>query len=249
MTPEQGQLVRVRNRLWSVLEVSPSTLPAPEGSPPDWQPQNLVQLSSVDDDAYGEELEVVWDIEPGASIQEATATLPDPRNGFDDARTFEAYLHAVQWGAISQFDLDAPTGDAGRLQSPFRSGIHVQDYQLDPLVRALAMPRVNLLIADDVGLGKTIESGLVAQELVLRHRARRILIVCPAGLQVQWREQMRDKFGLGFKILDSELMRQLRRRARHPREPVGPPSPPDRQHGLHQAHPADAPVPPGDSSD
>jgi SNF2 family DNA or RNA helicase len=58
------------------------------------------------------------------------------------------------------------------------------------------MPRVNLLIADDVGLGKTIEAGLVAQELVLRHRARRILIVCPAGLQVQWREQMRDKFGL-----------------------------------------------------
>ncbi|MEZ5257879.1 MAG: SNF2-related protein [Ilumatobacteraceae bacterium] len=55
-------------------------------------------------------------------------------------------------------------------------------------------PAPTPLIADDVGLGKTIESGLVAQELVLRHRARRILIICPAGLQVQWREQMRDKF-------------------------------------------------------
>lgn len=211
LTPEQGQLVRIRNRRWSVLDVRPSPLPAPDGAPTDWHPQNVVQLTSIDDDAFGEELEVVWEIEPGASIEEASVRLPDPRNGFDDPRTFEAYLHAVQWGAISQFDLDAPTGDAGRLQSPFRSGIHVQDYQLDPLVRALQMPRVNLLIADDVGLGKTIESGLIAQELVLRHRARRILIICPAGLQVQWREQMRDKFGLDFRILDTALMRNLRR--------------------------------------
>jgi len=210
-SPEQGQLVSVRNRKWSVLDVRPSTLPAPADAPADWRPQNVVHLTSMDDDAFGEELEVVWEIEPGARIEDSSASLPDPRNGFDHPTTFEAYLHAVQWGAISQFDLDAQTGDAGRLQAPFRSGIHVQDYQLDPLVRALQMPRVNLLIADDVGLGKTIESGLVAQELVLRHRARRILIVCPAGLQVQWREQMRDKFGLDFKILDTALMRDLRR--------------------------------------
>lgn len=208
--PEQGQLVRVRNRRWSVLEVTPSSLPAPAGAAPGWRAQNVVRLTSIDDDAHGEELEVVWEIEPGAFVEETAAELPDPRHGFDDPREFEAYLHAVQWGAISQFDLDTQT-DAGRLQAPFRSGIHVQDYQLDPLVRALQMPRVSLLIADDVGLGKTIEAGLVAQELVLRHRARRILIICPAGLQVQWREQMRDKFGLGFKILDSQAMRDLRR--------------------------------------
>ena len=208
--PEQGQLVRVRSRRWSVLDVVPSSLPAAEGAAANWAPQHVVQLSSIDDDAHGEELAVVWEIEPGATVEQSSARLPDPVGGFDDARTFEAYLHAVQWGAISQFDLDT-SGDAGRLQAPFRSGIHVQDYQLDPLVRALQMPRVNLLIADDVGLGKTIEAGLIAQELVLRHRARRILIVCPAGLQVQWREQMRDKFGLNFKILDTDRMRQLRR--------------------------------------
>jgi SNF2 family DNA or RNA helicase len=60
------------------------------------------------------------------------------------------------------------------------------------------MPRVSLLIADDVGLAKTIEAGLVAQELILRYRARRILIVTPADLQTQWRDEMRDKFGLEF---------------------------------------------------
>ena len=73
------------------------------------------------------------------------------------------------------------------------------------------MPRANLLIADDVGLGKTIETGLVIQELIVRNRARTVLIVCPAGLQIHWRDQMRDKFGLEFRIVDSLLMKQLRR--------------------------------------
>lgn len=88
----------------------------------------------------------------------------------------------------------------------------MDDYQLDPVVRALSMPRVNLLIADDVGLGKTIETGLVAQELILRHRVRTILIVCPSSIQIQWRDEMRDKFGLDFRIVDTELLRELRRR-------------------------------------
>jgi SNF2 family DNA or RNA helicase len=63
---------------------------------------------------------------------------------------------------------------------------------------AVAAPSVNLLLADDVGLGKTIEAGLVAQELLLRHRARTVMIVCPAGLTTKWRDEMADKFGLDF---------------------------------------------------
>src|SRR5205823_6298209 len=66
------------------------------------------------------------------------------------------------------------------------------------------------LIADDVGLGKTVEAGMTALELIIRHRARRILIVCPSSLQIQWREQLRDKFGLDFRRRDSDLMRHLR---------------------------------------
>ncbi|MFN8105291.1 MAG: SNF2-related protein [Acidimicrobiia bacterium] len=56
--------------------------------------------------------------------------------------------------------------------------------------------RVNLLIADDVGLGKTIEAGLVVQEMLLRHRARTVLVVCPASLCIKWRDEMASKFGL-----------------------------------------------------
>ena len=84
------------------------------------------------------------------------------------------------------------------------------------------MPRVNLLIADDVGLGKTIEAGMVALELIIRHRARKVLVVCPASLQVQWREQMRDKFGLDFRIVDSHADERAAPQPGHPRQPVDP---------------------------
>jgi ERCC4-related helicase len=200
--PEQGQLVSVRQRHYVVTEVAKSSLPEQPLKSGTNGRQSLVSLSSVEDDGLGEELQVVWEIEPGTKVIEKIA-LPDP-TGFDEPAFLDAFLDAVRWGASSQ-------ADAKAVQSPFRSGIDIEDYQLDPVVRAVQMPRVNLLIADSVGLGKTIEAGLVILELILRHRARRVVVACPASLQVQWRDQMRDKFGLDFRIVDSELMRQLRR--------------------------------------
>jgi hypothetical protein len=200
--PDPGQLVEVRQRSFVVSEVSRSAAPPDLLRPGLDGHQHLVTLSSVEDDAYGEELRVVWELEPGARIHEKSA-LPEP-TGFDEPRRLDAFLDAVRWGAVSSADVRA-------LQSPFRSGIDIEDYQLDPVVRALGMPRVNLLVADDVGLGKTIESGLVAQELILRHRVRTVLVVCPASIQIQWRDQMREKFGLDFRIVDSSLMKDLRR--------------------------------------
>ena len=200
--PDPGQIVEVRQRQWVVQEISQSSLPSEVLS--SHSPlQHFVSLSSIEDDALGEELQVLWEIEPGVQIRELAA-LPSPQDGFDDPMRLDTFLDAVRWGAVSSANIRT-------LQAPFRSGITIEDYQLDPVVRALSMPRVNLLIADDVGLGKTIEAGLVAQELLLRHRARTILIVCPSSIQIQWREQMRDKFGLEFRIIDSAMMKQLRR--------------------------------------
>ena len=147
---------------------------------------------------------MIWEIEPGAMVLE-TATLPHPRvDRFDDPERLDAFLDAVRWGAIT-------SADSRALQAPFRSGITIEDYQLDPVVRALQMPRVNLLIADDVGLGKTIEAGLVVQELLLRHRARTVLVVCPASLTLKWKSEMADRFGLEFRIVDAAMLRELRR--------------------------------------
>lgn len=195
--PEQGQIVVVRQHRFVVADVLASAL-TNTGE----QPQHLVSLNSIEDDALGESLQVIWEIEPDARVDERVG-LPDA-TGFDSPKRFDAFLNAVRWGAISSADIHL-------LQAPFRSGITIEDYQLDPLVRSVQMPRANLLIADDVGLGKTIEAGLIVQELLLRHRARTVLIVCPSSLQIQWQDQMRDKFGLEFRIVDSELMRELRR--------------------------------------
>jgi superfamily II DNA or RNA helicase len=195
--PEQGQLVEVRKRQFVVAEVARSALPTDGRAA-----QHLVSLTSIEDDALGEQVQVVWEIEPGARVLER-AGLPKPE-GFDDPERLEAFLHAVRWGAVTDADYQA-------LQSPFRSGITIEDYQLDPVVRAIQMPRANLLVADDVGLGKTIEAGLVIQELILRHRARTVLVVCPASLQLKWHDELRDKFGLEFRIVDTDLLKELRR--------------------------------------
>jgi SNF2 family DNA or RNA helicase len=199
--PEQGQIVCVRQHLYVVADVIKSSL-SDFTNLVHKSEQHLIMMNSIEDDALGQTLQVIWEIEPDARINEKSG-LPDP-TGFDPPKRFDAFINAVKWGAISSADIRS-------LQAPFRSGISIEDYQLDPLVRAVQMPRVNLLIADDVGLGKTIEAGLIVQELLLRNRARTMLIVCPSSLQIQWRDQMRDKFGLEFRIVDAELMRTLRR--------------------------------------
>jgi len=200
--PEIGQVVSVRQKKFVVTNIQESMLDSQFINDVTLQDTHLVRLSSIEDDDMGSELLVIWEVEPGVSVEEKVK-LPSPGRGFDEPDTLDAFMHAVQWGAI--------TTDVNQLQAPFRSGIQPEDYQLEPLIRALQMPRVNLLVADDVGLGKTIEAGLVVQELLFRNRAHSILIVCPAGLQMHWQEQMQDKFGLDFRIIGSDAFAQLRR--------------------------------------
>lgn len=194
--PEPGQLVEARRRQWIVSEIDSRAVAA--GLPK----SHLVRLASIDEDALGEELEVVWELEPGAHVLER-AGLPRV-DGLDAAETLDAFLDAVRWGA-------ATNADRGYLQAPFRSGVSIEDFQLDPLVRAIDMARTSLLIADDVGLGKTIEAGLVLQEMLIRHRVRTALVLCPASLQEKWRVEMLEKFGLEFRIVDTEYVKRLRR--------------------------------------
>lgn len=201
--PAPGQLVTVRNRQWVVADVRRGEVASGDPHVFTARAPHAVRLVSVEDDARDEELTVIWELEPGTRIHDSSS-LPNPADGYDDPAELDAFLDALRWGAIASADRTA-------LQAPFRSGIEIQPYQLDPVVRALSMPRTNLLIADDVGLGKTIEAGLVMQELMLRHRARTMMIVCPAGLVRQWHDEMRDKFGLEFRVVDAELLKELRR--------------------------------------
>ena len=192
--PGAGSLVEVRGQRWVV---SDEPLPGGDGS-------TLLMLQSVEDGRYGESLPVIWEVEPGRRLLPA-GSLPDVRvGGFDPPERLAAFLDAVRWSAVTSADVKT-------LQAPLRSGVVVEEYQLEPVARAIEAPRVNLLLADDVGLGKTIEAGLVALELLLRHRAKRIMVVCPPGLMVKWRDEMAEKFGLDFTIVDSAQLNALRR--------------------------------------
>lgn len=165
----------------------------------------MVDLQSLDEDRLGEQLSVIWELEVGKTVTPPQG-LPEQINleGFDDPVTLAGFIDAMRWGAVT-------SADPNRYQAPFWSGVTVEAYQLEPLRRALTSPRTNLLLADDVGLGKTIEAGLVVQELFLRHRARTAVIVCPPSLALKWQDEMRDKFGLQFVIVNSELMAEVRR--------------------------------------
>lgn len=87
--------------------------------------------------------------------------------------------------------------------------VQLEPYQLIPVTQILNGPHRNLLIADDVGLGKTIEAGLCIVELAARGVGQRVLLVVPPGLIAQWLEEMRGKFGWTFKdIADSASLDQ-----------------------------------------
>ncbi|WP_409048328.1 DISARM system SNF2-like helicase DrmD [Microbacterium sp. HA-8] len=203
--PEAGQVVEVRGSTWAVSNVQTQGLPRSPADDAVAQLSHVVDLQSLDEGSLGAQLSVVWELEVGHTVTPAQG-LPDliHPSDFDPPEVLAGFIDAMRWGAVT-------SADPNRYQAPFWSGANVEAYQLEPLRRALGAPRANLLLADDVGLGKTIEAGLVIQELFLRHRARTAVIVCPPSLALKWRDEMREKFGLEFTIVNSELMAEVRR--------------------------------------
>ncbi|MGH7899841.1 MAG: SNF2-related protein, partial [Candidatus Binatia bacterium] len=164
---------------------------------------NLVSLSCIDDDAQGEVLEVLWEREVDSEILAEEGWARIGERGFDAPGLFSAYLNTLRWNTVTATD---PT----LFQSPFRAGIEVLAYQLEPLRKALLLPRVNLFIADDVGLGKTIEAGLILRELMLRQRVHRVVVAAPPAVVPQWHDELEERFGLTFAIYDRDFVREQR---------------------------------------
>ncbi len=192
--PEVGELVVVRSRRWLVDDVEPAAKP---GHSP------VVTLACADDDAQGQSLQVYWDYEPDRLILEDEGWDQVAAKGFDDPRRFAAFYHALRWSSVT-------ATDPSLLQSPFRAGIKIDAYQMEPLRKALLLPRVNLFIADDTGLGKTIEAGLIARELLLRKKVKSIVVATPASVLEQWQAELEERFGLVFVILDRAYLANVR---------------------------------------
>ncbi|MFM7175460.1 MAG: SNF2-related protein, partial [Caldilinea sp.] len=203
--PRIGMFAVVRNRRGLTTGVEP--FDAPTGR------LHLVSIDYKDDQLPRSE-KLIWELEPAGRLLEPTA-LPNVANSDPmPAEDYDALLRATRWSATTPFVDPDGSGPLDRLPlfSPFHGAVQVEDFQLVPLLKALRMPRVNLLLADDVGLGKTIEAGLILTELLLRRRVQRVLVLTPASLRLQWRDEMWDKFSLPFDLIDRNETHALRRR-------------------------------------
>jgi superfamily II DNA or RNA helicase len=186
-----GSLVHARGRDWVVL-------------PPTDDPDLLLlrPLGGTDEDAAGLYLPL-----EGPDIRSATLPPPDPQH-VGDAVSAALLRDAVRLGFRSA---------AGPLRSLGRIAVEPRPYQLVPLLMALRQDPVRLLIGDDVGIGKTIEAGLIARELLDRGEIRRVAVLCPPHLCEQWQAELRDKFHLDAVVVRPGTVAALERQVERER--------------------------------
>ena len=179
-----GSLVVARGREWTVLpESAPDTL-------------RLRPLGGSDEEATLIYLPIEKD-----PIRPARFSPPDPERAGNQESVLllrEALRLRLRSGA-----------------GPFRSvgnlGFEPRAYQIVPLLMALKLETVRLLIADDVGVGKTIEAGLIARELLDRGTIERMTVICPPHLCDQWEEELREKFRLQATVVQARTASRLER--------------------------------------
>jgi superfamily II DNA or RNA helicase len=176
-----GSLVRARGREWVVL---------PESSD-DWL---LVRpLGGTEDEETG----ICTAIE---KVDSAEFPLPDPSRDLGDFRSCKLLRDAVRLGFRAS---------AGPFRSFARLGFEPRPYQMVPLLVGLKLDPVRLLIADDVGIGKTIEAALIARELIDRGEVQRLAVLCPPHLADQWQDELREKFHIDAELVLPGTARSL----------------------------------------
>src|SRR5437667_6710498 len=180
-----GSLVKARGREWVVLPES------------DEQMLILRPLGGTEDEVTGIYV-------PLERVDPAHFDLPDPSQP-GDYRSCRMLRDAVRLGFRSS---------AG----PFRSFGHIavepRPYQLVPLLLALKLDPVRLLIADDVGIGKTVEAGLIVRELLDRGEVQRLAVLCPPHLAEQWQRELSRKFHIEAELVLPGTAARLERRCR-----------------------------------
>jgi superfamily II DNA or RNA helicase len=184
MTFAVGSLVKARGREWVVL--------------PESNGQMLVvrPLGGSDQEIAGIYL-------PLEKVEQARFDLPDP-SLTGDYLSARLLRDAVRLGFRSS---------AGPFRSFARLAFEPRPYQLVPLLMALKLDPVRLLISDDVGIGKTVEAGLIARELLDRGEVDRLAVLCPPQLAEQWQAELRDKFHIDAELVMAGTAARLERNA------------------------------------
>ena len=187
MTPSQlqtGDLVTTRGREWIVL-----------GKPGD----GLVRVRPLS----GSEEDAIVIAPALEAVPMASAAFGQPTTDQLDTQDAARLL------------ADALRLSLRRGAGPFRSAAHLgvepRAYQLVPLLMALRLDVMRLLIADDVGIGKTIEAGMILRELIDRGEVDRFAVLCPPHLVDQWVGELREKFDIDAVAVTSARARSLER--------------------------------------
>lgn len=205
--PRVGMMARVRNRFGLIQSVQNFDSKTAEGT------YRSVRVSYFDHEIPTEET-VIWEREARPVLSEPSAFPRVSETKAMGVENFRALMNACRWSAMSPLltsDSIPTVSEKQPISSPLYGAIQVEDFQLLPVVKALASPRVAMLIADDTGLGKTIEAGLVLTELIIKRRIRRVMVLCPPNLRTQWQQELREKFGIDFEILDLESTNKYQR--------------------------------------
>jgi superfamily II DNA or RNA helicase len=188
-----GARIRVRDSEWVVAHV--------ERSPTSGAIVHATGLSGIVRDKEAIFVEAIESAR-GRGIEVVDPTdvmlVPDASSGFADT-----LLHLE--AALRK---SAPTGLG--VQVAGKAAIDDLDFQLDPVRIALKSPRVRILIGDDVGLGKTLEAGLLASELILRRRAKRILVITTKAMLTQFQQEFWTRFSIPLVRIDSAKIQQVR---------------------------------------
>lgn len=202
--PREGMMAVVRNRRALITGVQAF----------DADERGRFHLVEVEyTDGIGAETDqVLWEVEPDPEVLEPAALPRVDATAPMAPRELDAMVRAARWSALTpSLPFSGLNEDRPPLAAPLFGAIHPEAYQLVPVLRALEMPRVALMLADAVGLGKTVQAGMVLRELMLRRRIRRVLVLCPASLRTQWREEMNEKFSLAFDVVDRPHTLRLQR--------------------------------------
>ena len=179
------------------------------------------QVVKVDTDAHGTVIavksgrgRVIYTVVFADGTQ-SSVLEPDLRADFDVSDPFERCKSGI-FGSYSDYAKKNTTfkiknSNNSTISSLKASRTLFRAYQFKPLLKFLNSPNRRLLVADEVGLGKTIEAGHIMLELKARNELRNVLIVCPKSLQEKWKAELYEKFGLTFKIVDTakELINDL----------------------------------------
>jgi superfamily II DNA or RNA helicase len=180
--PRIGDRVRVRRRMWTVTSADP------------YDGCRVLTLAPLD----GADRTPCRVIQPFDDVDAAHHRAPRARQV--GLRAWRHACRALLLGAA----------DAASLRTAASARIDLMPYQLEPAIAILRGLGSRLLIADEVGLGKTVQAALVAGELLARRVVRRVLVVCPAGLREQWADECLSRFGLRLVILDQPGLRRAR---------------------------------------